>query len=872
LDSARASGSKRRDLLAALAGAAAWFSAGTVAFTSGGADRVAAFPPLIYLAVAVVLAVIAARLARLRLEHAWPLAMSLLIFLPFVPGPNPHVFMLWQGPIEAIVWGVVITGLIVAARSAEAAQPRRPTTRFSDPERAPWIAAIVVAALSLVAFSQVRAVVPGGDEPHYLVATQSLIADRDLKVENNYAAGSYLDYFAGRLQPHFLRRSTAGEIYSIHSPGVSVIVLPAFALAGYPGAVATVILISALTAALTWSVAFRVSQSAAAAWAGTMAVFATAPFLFHTFTIYPDAIGALPVMLAIWLLVRLADGDDCGQPTLAGVGAALAVLPWLHTRLAILAVMLGVAVLALLARQRIRPTRMAAFLAAPAVAAAAWLSYFWIIWGTPNPAAPYGPDTGSSLSYIARGLSGLIFDQQHGVLGTAPVYAVAVIGVWPLLRARRSVALTMVAVAVIYTLAVSTYAMWWGGTSAPARFVAALLPMASLLIAAAWASYPQMRMAVLLLLVVSIAIVIPRVTEEAGRLVFNSRNAFDPTIEWLSRHVDLSLALPVAHRDPPGVVFRDAMPWLAAIAIVVLQSFAAARTVMSAGLRWMLAAGSAAVVVMVTVTVVWMMRGTQPATADRSVLAALSSVRPWHTTMADVSRRRTLAREEFLSRLSIEAAAEPSVALLRLRRVPPGEYELTAGASVSALAATVNRTDPILESGTTPFRLRLPVAVATLSVRAEAATTSGLSALRLTPVGTAVSAAPDGRAALRAARYGRARVFVFDERAYLEPGGFWTRAEGRATVVIDADDEARQRGLPIAITGGAAATTIGISVGEWSRSYSMTPGQRREIALPPLGGEAAWVVSIHSGPGFRPFEREPGSGDVRALAAWFEIP
>ncbi len=52
----------------------------------------------------------------------------------------------------------------------------------------------------------------------------------------------------------------------------------------------------------------------------------------------------------------------------------------------------------------------------------------------------------------------------------------------------------------------------------------------------------------------------------------------------------------------------------------------------------------------------------------------------------------------------------------------------------------------------------------------------------------------------------------------------------------------------------------------------MTPGERRAVTLPPLGDEAAWVVNIHSGPGFRPFEREPGSIDVRSLAAWFEIP
>ena len=860
LDSAPASGSKRRDLIAALTGAAAWFSAGTVAYTSGGADRVAALPPLSLLAAAMALAIVIARVVRLQLRDAWPLAISFLLFLPFLPGSIPPALMLLAGPIEVIVWTLVGTGVIVA---------RTGSTAYSL--RAPWFAAGLVAVLSLVAFNQVRAVVPSGDEPHYLVATQSLIGDRDLKVENNYAAGNYLDYFGGRLQPHYLQRSASGEIYSIHAPGVSVIVLPAFLIAGYMGAVATVIAIAALTAALTWTVAHRVSQSAAAAWLGTVSVFATAPFLFHSFTIYPDGIGALTIMLAIWLIARLADGEHVGQPTLVAVGAGLAVLPWLHTRFAILAAILGLAVIAQLATRRIRPTRIAAFLLVPAVSAAAWFAFFWIIWGTPNPMAPYGRDTESSLSYIGRGLSGLLFDQQHGVLGTAPVYAIALLGLWALFKQRKPLAITIALAVTLYVLAVSTYAMWWGGTSGPGRFVAALLPLAAVLIAMAWSRYPQARATLILLLVVSLALVIPRLTEESGRFVFNSRSAFDPTIEWLSRNVDLSQALPSTHRDGPGVALRDALPWVTAIGIVLFGSLTLSRTRHpDHGMLWTLTAYGAAIVSLAAVVSVWTMRGVNPVTAERSMLGALTSERQWQTLLVDATRWRRISPDEFSSRLAIEGVADQSAALIRLRRVPAGEYEITA-VGAAPLTVVVKRNDSPLESASAPFRLHLPVALSTLSVRVETTAASGSQALRITPVAVAPSAV-SGRPALRGTRYGRARVFAFDERVYLEPRGFWTRAEGRATIVIDADEEARRAGLPISITGGAAATTIGISVGEWSQSYSMTPGQRRDITLPPLTGARAWVVDIHSGPGSRPFEREPGNNDVRALAAWFEIP
>ena len=41
-------------------------------------------------------------------------------------------------------------------------------------------------------------ILPGGDEPHYLIITQSLLKDRDLQIENNHARRDYAEYFRGR--------------------------------------------------------------------------------------------------------------------------------------------------------------------------------------------------------------------------------------------------------------------------------------------------------------------------------------------------------------------------------------------------------------------------------------------------------------------------------------------------------------------------------------------------------------------------------------------------------------------------------------------------------------------------------------------------
>lgn len=824
-------------ILALLTAVSIWLSAGTLAVTGGDATRIAALPSFWILGLLIAAAIATARLTRLRLDEAWPLGISLLLWLPFLPGSIPNAFLLWQGPIEGIVWLVVVAGLIAATR------PNIPKL-LTDPAVAPWIAGGLLAAAAFTVFMQVRGVIPGGDEPHYLAATQSLLHDADLRVANNYASGGYLDYFPGRLEPHFLKRASSGEIYSIHAPGVSIVVLPAFAVAGYAGAVVTMILIAALTAALVWRLAWRVSGSISGAWVGATAVAGTAPYFFHTFTIYPEIIGGLLVTAAAWLLLNLSEGRPLATRTLIAAGSSLAILPWLHSRFAVLAGLFGAIVVIRLATQSRATAKILAFLAVPMLSAAGWFAFFWSIWGSPSPMAPYGADTSTSASYILRGLIGLLVDQQYGVLTTAPVYLIAIAGLPELFRKRPRLTTELLIVVMAYAVTVASYQMWWAGSAAPARFLVSILPLAALPIAV-FASSSSRTFAVLLLLV-SVSLVVPRAVIESGRFIFNSRAPLDATIEWLSHIVALPSALPSVHRDGGSVAVRDGAVWLAALIIAGVLTRLVKRTI---AVRWTIAGLALAIVAMAAVTIVWGLHHVSPLTPDRSKLAALSAYRPaWQTT----------TDSGFLERLSIDL---PPAA--RLDRVPAGEYDIAPARG--AIAVVVGRNDPPIEArqlDVDRFRLRLPIAIQVLNIRADQPFT-------LRP--TRVIEPPVSRNAVRAARFGPARAFVFDDWAYLERDGFWTRANGSATVVIDTDDEAaRAAGLPVSITAGAVPTTIRMSMGNWEESFSLEAGQKQDLVLPPAES-GAWPLRIRSGAGFRPSERDPASRDVRSLAAWIAV-
>ena len=76
---------------------------------------------------------------------------------------------------------------------------------------------------------------PQGDEPHYLMVADSLLRDDDLALEQDYAEGRYRASPTRTLAPHYRVRGRDGAIYSLHAVGLSLLVLPAYALGGYAG-------------------------------------------------------------------------------------------------------------------------------------------------------------------------------------------------------------------------------------------------------------------------------------------------------------------------------------------------------------------------------------------------------------------------------------------------------------------------------------------------------------------------------------------------------------------------------------------------------------------------------------------------------------
>jgi len=235
-------------------------------------------------------------------------------------------------------------------------------------------AGVLAGAIYAFAAWEVSPSVPGGDEPHYLIITQSLLIDHALTIDDVHRRGDYRAYYPTELQPHVQTRGKNGRIYSVHAPGLPALVAPAFLVGGYRAVVGFLILIAACGAALAWHVGWLSTRRTDAAWFGWAAVTLPVTTIFQSFTIYPDGVGGVLTLTGMWALLRAHDESTNGETRLRPWvlhGAALALLPWLHSRFAVLAGGLGALVLLRLSSTKNPAAKAVGFLAIPTLSGSA---------------------------------------------------------------------------------------------------------------------------------------------------------------------------------------------------------------------------------------------------------------------------------------------------------------------------------------------------------------------------------------------------------------------------------------------------------------------------------------------------------------------
>jgi hypothetical protein len=319
------------------------------------------------------------------------------------------------------------------------------------------VAALVLIAAGLWYASRLRVT---GDEPHYLLMAQSVWREGDLDLRDNIERRDYLEYTPGPVSPHYGNPRRDGRPFPAHSPALSFVLAPVYALGGRLLCVVALAICGAALAHVASLLARRAGADAfgeRVAWVACVGP----PAFFYAFHVYTELPSALLIALAFHLLWE----PTAGPRRAAAGGLAVAALPWLHLKL-----MPAAAVLAAIGLWRLRGRARVWLLAVLGAAGVLFLGWFQYVFGRPTPFAIYGgmPPEFSEGSPLPAAV-GLFLDRSFGLLPFAPVFLLALAGLARLARLAEGRAHLALLLALL--VPVVTWRMWWGGQCPPARFL-----------------------------------------------------------------------------------------------------------------------------------------------------------------------------------------------------------------------------------------------------------------------------------------------------------------------------------------------------------------------------------------------------------------
>jgi hypothetical protein len=342
-----------------------------------------------------------------------------------------------------------------------------------------WLVAICSSLFFTTSFVDVHTSHPYGDEPHYLVVSQTLLKYHSLDVTLDYAHRDYYAFYPVHLDPH-LSRNVSGQLLPLHNIGGPVLWLIPFALFGRLGAMWFMSLVSVLIILNIYKLLLTMHIRHSYAFMVSLAYAIASPLYIYSHLNFIEPIGAL---LCIYVFRKvLQETVSVSDVFLSSV--CLGILPWLHFRFALLEVILFFALLFKIYQQnKYKNWKYYLWYLLPVMALFVFMEvYSYKVWGSLNPALNELNDTGApDKPFVAlpfAGLLGIFFDQDFGLLVNFPLFIFLFVGVVLSLKKKfLAYNLLILAVSIPYILLFTTFRYWSGGASPPPRFLIVLLPL-----------------------------------------------------------------------------------------------------------------------------------------------------------------------------------------------------------------------------------------------------------------------------------------------------------------------------------------------------------------------------------------------------------
>jgi hypothetical protein len=419
-------------------------------------------------------------------------------------------------------------------------------------------AALIAAIVYAIAIPAMLRTPIDGDEPWYLLTTDSVVRDFDLDLANQYGTRVGARWGRPDLVPLFGDPvGERGEQYSRHEPFLALLMIPGYLIAGLHGAIATIALFGVLLVRSTvrWMEDEDIGEEAIR---GVFPFFALAPpVLFYATRIWPEVPAA-------FFFVEALRGVREHRPKRwmpALLGLVLLKLRFMLVAVGVVASSQWPVARKLWSRRNSPGNwqRATGNFAVVLAVLAAPLIVIFAITGDPTNVhtwrelIPMNP-----LNYVV-GFCGLLVDGMSGILFQAPFYLFVIVALTSWKSTPRGFRVGLLA-SLLYVFYLVPRGEWFGGWAPPLRYLVFLMPVLALGIASVWEKLPRETIA--LVSAWTVGLVIHGVAYP-WRLFheFTGENAAG---EWLSKLYEIDFS-----RLFPSFVRLNDAAWWGLLALVI---------------------------------------------------------------------------------------------------------------------------------------------------------------------------------------------------------------------------------------------------------------------------------------------------------------
>ncbi len=331
------------------------------------------------------------------------------------------------------------------------------TTRFTRLSRKKKLILLFVLAFLVYQLCTLVIVSKGfafsGDEPWYLMTTHSIYQDQDINVANNYDQEDYFHFYPKTLYPKITlgkygRYGKKGTdwIFPINQPGISVLILPFYALSQLFKEKVLIFIIKGSLA--IWAALFGVQLFLLAndLWKKERLSLVlwflfsfSAPVLFYAFHLYPEVPIAL---LSVYLFRKIRAKEPYSTRQYLFFGFVLSLFIWFGLKYNMIFWPMLLVSGYLILREQKAGKKIIGFLAFPALSLVLFYLYIHALYGTYNPISLYeGVLTPEKIAAFKQTLLKIplmlridtffdyFLDQRDGLLLYSPLYFFSFLGI-----------------------------------------------------------------------------------------------------------------------------------------------------------------------------------------------------------------------------------------------------------------------------------------------------------------------------------------------------------------------------------------------------------------------------------------------------------